>query len=147
MNVIERQNLLTLWNELAARKRLYTATGLDGEQILLCLIWVKLLAETLKSTDYTLDDNEAVIEALNGMTSSFDHLFVALDDVGNGAKLLRLHFVKSQRVQEEQRSKKVYGKSVKNMESSVFMSGVSKRSNNRLGLCALDSSPRKIISV
>lgn len=65
---------------------------------------VQQLVGTLKSMSCKVDDNEIVMAALDGFSSSLEHLIVAFDAPHIDDKLVIFDFVKN-RLQEEERSK------------------------------------------
>jgi hypothetical protein len=61
------------------------------------------LTEELKAMGVTIDEEEVAMAVLNGFPPKYDHLIVALDTMGDDAKLT-LEFTKRRLMQEEQRS-------------------------------------------
>jgi gag-polypeptide of LTR copia-type len=75
----------------------------DGERTLTYINRVKQLNEELKAMGVIIDEEEVDMAVLNGFPPKYDHLIVALDTLGDDAKLT-LEFTKSRLMQEEQRS-------------------------------------------
>jgi gag-polypeptide of LTR copia-type len=61
------------------------------------------LTEELKAMGVTIDEEEVAMAVLNGLPPKYDHLIVALDTMGDDAKLT-LEFTRSRLMKEEQRS-------------------------------------------
>ena len=69
----------TLLNNLAARRRFYTAKMHENEKILASAARIRQMAATLKSMSVTLEDSEMAMALLNGLPDRFDSLISALD--------------------------------------------------------------------
>ncbi len=77
-DIFERHTLL---NKLAARRRFYTASMVEGEKILTNAARIRKYSSTLKSMGVTVDDGDMAMTLLCGLPSRFDGLVCALDAV------------------------------------------------------------------
>jgi gag-polypeptide of LTR copia-type len=108
MNVFQRCSLL---NKLAVRRRFYTVSMEEDENMLGYINRVRHIADELKSMDCVVGDEEVVMAILNGLPSEYDHLIVALDAMGgDGETKLRLDVTKSRLLQGERRKNERCGR-------------------------------------
>lgn len=92
----------TLLNRLRARQKFYSVETNDGERVLSYIARVQQLSSDLKSMDVELSEQDVSMTLLSGLPSRFEHLIVAIDTLSD-EDALRLDFVKSRLMREEQR--------------------------------------------
>jgi len=96
--VFQRKSLM---NKMKARREFYTVELTVGEGMLGYINRVRNLGENLKAMGSEVTEMEVAMSVLNGVTSKYENLLVALD--AKGEDELSLDFVKSRLLQEEQR--------------------------------------------
>ena len=99
-NVLERHTVL---NKLSARKSIYTATMSAEESVLQFANCISQLASTLKSMNAVISEGEVVVALLNGLPEEYKALMSALDTIGEDETKLKVEFIKSRIMQEDQR--------------------------------------------
>jgi len=96
--VFQRQSLM---NKMTARREFYTAAMNIGEGMLGYINRVRNLGESLKAMGGEVTEMDVAMSVLNGLTSKYENLLVALD--AKGEDELSLDFVKTRLLQEERR--------------------------------------------
>ena len=91
----------SLMNKMKARREIYTVEMTVGEGMLGYINRVRNLGENLKAMGGKVTEMDVAISVLNGLTSKYENLLVALD--AKGEDELSLDFVKSRLLQEERR--------------------------------------------
>jgi len=90
-----------LMNKIKARREFYTVAMNVGEGILRYINRVRNLGENLKAMGGEETDMDVAMSVLNGLTSKYDNLQVALDAKGEDKQ--SLDFVRSRLLQQERR--------------------------------------------
>ena len=93
----------TLLNQLAARRRFYSAVMRESDRILDFAARIRQLSSTLKSMGVTVTDQDMAMTLLSGLPDRFDSLISALDAVSEDSNKFTFQFVISRCQQEEQR--------------------------------------------
>ena len=93
--VFQRKNLM---NEMKARREFYTVEMTVGEGMLGYINRVRNLGVNLKAMGGEVTEMDVAMSVLNGLTSKYENLLVALD--AKGEDELSLDFVKSRRSEE-----------------------------------------------
>jgi len=96
--VFQRKNLM---NKMKARREFYTVAMNVGEGMLGYINRMRNLGENLKATGGDVTELDVAMSVLNGLTSKYENVLVALD--AKGEDKLSLDFVKSRLLQEERR--------------------------------------------
>jgi len=96
--VFQRKSLM---NKMKARREFYTVEMIVGDSMLGYINSVRNLGENLKAMGGEVTETAVAMSVLNGLTSKYENLLVALD--AKGEDELRLDFVKSRLLQEERR--------------------------------------------
>jgi len=96
--VLQRKRLM---NNMKARREFSILAKNDGEGMLGYINRVCNLGESLKAMGGEVTEIDVAMSALNGLTSKYQHLLVAVD--AKGEDELSLDFVKSRILQEERR--------------------------------------------
>jgi len=96
--VFQRKSLM---NRMKARREFYTVEMTIGERMLGYINRVRNLGENLKATGGEVTEMDLAMSVLNGRTSKYENVLVALD--AKGENELSLDFVKSRLLQEERR--------------------------------------------
>jgi len=96
--VFQRKSLM---NKMKARSEFYTVAMNVGEGMLGYINRVRNLGENLKAMGGEVTEMDVAMSVLNGLTSKYENLLVALD--AKGEDELSLDFVKSRLLQEERR--------------------------------------------
>jgi len=96
--VFQRKNLM---NEMKARREFYTVEMTVGEGMLGYINRVRNLGVNLKAMGGEVTEMDVAMSVLNGLTSKYENLLVALD--AKGEDELSLDFVKSRLLREERR--------------------------------------------
>jgi len=96
--VFQRKSLMS---KMKARREFYTVAMNVGEGMLGYINRVRNLGENLKAMGGEVTEMDVAMSVLNGLTSNYENLLVALD--AKGEDELSLDFVKSRLLQEERR--------------------------------------------
>lgn len=99
LNILERHRLL---NNLAARRKLYTATLQSREKVLSYLNRVKQFDSTLNSIGVETSNQQMAMAKLKGLLRRFDNFIVAPGDVDNAYRFFTLNYVKSRLLRKGQ---------------------------------------------
>jgi len=91
----------SLMNKMKARREFYTVEMTVGEGMLGYINRVRNLGENLKAMGGEVTEMDVAMSVLNGLTSKYENLLVALD--AKGEDELSLDFVKSRLLQKERR--------------------------------------------
>ena len=133
-DVFERHTLL---NKLSARRKFYTALKAESESALQFSNRIRQLASTLKSMKVTVDESEMAMALLNGLPETYDSLISALDALHGEEDDLRLDYVKSRVIQEEQRIENRIGQTHAKSEASALLTNQrpSRRERPKCNFC------------
>lgn len=98
-DIYEKHALL---NQLAARRKFYSAAMDESEKVLEFAARVRQVASTLKSMNVTVEDQGKAITFLSGLPNRFDSIITALDALSDVEGKFTFDFVVSRCNQEEQ---------------------------------------------
>lgn len=117
-NIYEKRMLL---NQLAARRRFYSAVMRDSEKAIDFGARVRQLASSLKTMGVTTTEQDMAMTVLSGLPDRYDSLISALDALSDDTSKFTFEFVISRCMLEEQRHIQRYQESLKRAETAALL--------------------------